>query len=57
MTVRKRSGTASVLAGAVIILAGLGVGVVEALRLPRGTLWIVVAAAVALIALIRRLAR
>jgi hypothetical protein len=57
VTVRKRSGTASLLAGIVIILAGLGVGVVEALRLPRGTLWIVVVGAVALIALIRRVAR
>jgi hypothetical protein len=47
----------SVLAGAVIVLAGVGVGVVEALRLPKGTLWFVVAAAVALVVLIRRAAR
>jgi hypothetical protein len=41
------------LAGAVVIAGGFGVAVVEVLRWPRGSLWIVVAVTVALVALIR----
>jgi hypothetical protein len=41
------------LAGGVVVAGGLGVAVVEALRWPRGSLWLVVAATVGLVALIR----
>lgn len=53
----RRSQTGPVLAGAVIVLAGFGVGIVEALHLPRGSIWIVVGVAVALVALIRAATR
>jgi hypothetical protein len=43
------------LAGAVVIAGGIGVAMVEALRWPRGSLWIVVAATVVLVVLIRAL--
>ena len=43
------------LAGAVVIAGGFGIAVVEALRWPRGSIWIVVAATVGLVALIRAL--
>jgi hypothetical protein len=52
MTARRRR-LGLVLAGAVVVLGGVGVGVVEVLRLPRGSVWIVVAATVGLVALIR----
>jgi hypothetical protein len=48
---RRRLGL--LLAGAVVIAGGFGVAVVELLRWPRGSLWIVVAVTVALVALIR----
>ena len=47
----------SVLAGAVVVLAGFAIALSEMLRLPKGTPWIVVAVAVALVAVIRRLGR
>ncbi|MGH7391981.1 MAG: hypothetical protein ACREM3_21360 [Candidatus Rokuibacteriota bacterium] len=50
---RRRLGL--VLAGAVVIAGGLGIGVVELLRLPQGTVWIVVVATIGLVALIRTL--
>jgi hypothetical protein len=50
---RRRSHRGLVLAGAVIIAAGFGVAIVEALRLPKGSIWIVVAGAALLVALIR----
>lgn len=43
----------SILAGVVVIAAGLAVGLVEVYRLPKGSLWIVVGAAVLLVVLIR----
>ena len=43
------------LAGAVVIAGGFGIAMVEALLWPRGSLWIVVAATVALVLLIRAL--
>ena len=54
---RRRSALASVLAGAVVVAGGLAVGIVEALRLPKGSLWAVVAVVIALIVAIRTLAR
>ncbi|HSE92394.1 MAG TPA: hypothetical protein VLF19_03740 [Methylomirabilota bacterium] len=52
-TRRRRLGLA--LAGAVVIAGGLGVGVVELMRLPKGSVWVVVAATLGLVALIRAL--
>jgi hypothetical protein len=48
---------ASLLAGGVVIAAGFGIGLVEVFRLPKGSIWIVVGAAVLLVLLIRRLGR
>jgi hypothetical protein len=45
------------LAGGVVIVAGFGIAVVEALKLPRGSVWIVVAAALLIVLLIRRATR
>lgn len=45
------------LAGGVVIAAGFGVALVEAYRLPKGSIWIVVAVAVLLVVLIRALGR
>lgn len=52
---RSRMGLA--LAGGVIIAGAVGVAVVELLHLPKSSLWIVVAATVALATLIRALTR
>jgi hypothetical protein len=54
MTARRRR-LGLVLAGAVVVLGGVGVGVVELLRLPKGSIWIVVGVTVGLVALIRTL--
>jgi hypothetical protein len=53
----KRSRTGTILAAAVLIAAGFTVAVVEMLRLPKGTIWIVVAVAVAALAVIRAATR
>jgi hypothetical protein len=42
-----------VLAGAVVIAAGFAIAIVEALHLPKGSIWFVVAAAVVLVGAIR----
>ena len=52
---RRRARAGLVLAGAVVIAAGLGVGLVEMYRLPKASIWVVVGGAVLLIALIRTL--
>ncbi len=52
-----RSQAGLVLAGAVVIAGGVGVGVVEWLGFPRGSVWIVVALTVALVVVIRGLTR
>jgi hypothetical protein len=44
-------------AGAVVIAAGFGVAVVEVLKFPKGSIWVVVAAALLLVLLIRRATR
>ena len=54
---RRRSHWGTVVAGGVVIVAGIGVAVVEALRLPKGSIWIVVGVAALLVFLIRHLAR
>jgi hypothetical protein len=55
MTRRRRSQVGLVLAGAVVIAAGLAIGLVELLRYPKGSLWVIVAVAAGLIALIMKL--
>jgi hypothetical protein len=54
---RRRSHRGSLLAGAVVIIAGFGVAVVEALRFPKGSIWLVVAVALLLVLAIRRVTR
>jgi hypothetical protein len=46
-----------ILAGAVVIAAGFAIALVEVLRFPKGSVWGVVAVAVALVATIRALTR
>jgi len=53
----KRSRAGTILSAGVVIAAGFGVAVVEMLRLPKGTIWVVVAAAAAVLAAIRAATR
>ena len=57
MTTHRRSQWSPVLAGVVVIVAGLAVGMVEVYQFPRGSIWVVVSATVLLVALIRALGR
>jgi hypothetical protein len=50
---RRGSRSGLVLAGAVVIAGGVAVAVVEWLRFPKGSVWIVVAVTIALVVLIR----
>jgi hypothetical protein len=52
---RRRSHRGLVLAAVVIVMAGFAVAIVEALRLPKGSIWIVVAVAAVLVGIIRTL--
>lgn len=52
---RRRSHRGLVLAAAVIVVAGFGVALVEAFRLPKGSIWVVVALAAIAVAVIRAL--
>jgi hypothetical protein len=52
---RRRSHRGLVLAAAVIVTAGFGIAIVEAFRLPKGSIWVVVAVAVVAVAAIRAL--
>jgi hypothetical protein len=54
---RRRSQWGAALTAAVLIAAGFAVGVVEMLKLPKGSIWLVVAAALVLVLVIRRLSR
>ena len=54
---RRRSQAGLILAGGVVIAAGFAVALVEAYRFPRGSVWVVVVAAVLLIAGIRAVTR
>jgi hypothetical protein len=47
----------TILAASLLIAAGFAVALVEMLRLPKGTMWIVVAVAVAALAIIRAATR
>jgi hypothetical protein len=51
----RRGRWAPILAGGVVIAAGLGVALVEVYRMPKGSIWFVVGAAVLLLVLIRLL--
>jgi hypothetical protein len=53
----RRARIGMVLAGGVVVAAGFAVGVVELLGFPKGTIWLVVAAAVALVVAIRAATR
>ena len=53
----KHSRTGTILAAAVLMGAGFAVAAVEILRLPKGTIWIVVAVAVAALTIIRAATR
>ena len=53
----KHSRTGTILAAAVLIGAGFAVAAVEILRLTKGTIWIVVAVAVAALTIIRAATR
>ena len=57
MTTHRRSQWSPVLAGVVVIAAGLAVGLVEVYQVPKGSIWVVVGATVLLVALIRALGR
>lgn len=53
----RRSHRGTLLAGGVVIAAGVAVAVVELLQAPKGSIWLVVAAALLLVVLIRRFTR
>jgi hypothetical protein len=53
----RRSHRGTILAGGVVIAAGVAVAGVEMLKLPKGSIWAVVGAALLLVLLIRRLTR
>ena len=57
MRSRRRSHAGLVLAGLVVVAAGFAIGAVELLRLPRGSIWIVVAIAAVIVGVIRALTR
>ncbi len=56
-TKRRRQQAATLIAGGVVIAAGVGVALVETFRMPKGSIWLVVAAAVLLVLLIRLVSR
>jgi hypothetical protein len=53
----RRSNRGMVLAGAVVIAAGFAIAIVEAMRLPKFSIWVVVGVTVIVVALIRALTR
>ena len=52
---RRRSQTGLVLAGGVVIAGGVAIGLVELLRWPKGSVWVVVVATIALVVTIMKL--
>ena len=54
---RSRSHRGLVLAGAVVIAAGFAIAIVEALHLPKGSIWVVVSATIVIVAAIRYFTR
>jgi hypothetical protein len=53
----ERARTGMLLAGGVIVAGAVGVAVVEWLRFPKGTIWLVIGGTVVVVALIRALTR
>ena len=53
----RRARIGMILAGGVVIAAGFAVGIVELMHFPKGTIWLVVAAAAAIVAAIRAATR
>ena len=53
----RRSHVALALSGAVVILAGFGIAIVEALKFPKASIWVLVGLTIAIVALIRWLDR
>jgi uncharacterized membrane protein len=51
----RRSQTGLVVAGGIVILGGVAVAVTELLHFPKGSVWVVVAATVALVVLVMKL--
>ena len=54
---RRRAQLGLIAAGAVVILTGFAIAIVEAMHLPKGSIWFVVGAAIALVAAIRSITR
>ena len=52
---RRRSQAGLVLAGGVVILGGVAVGITELLHFPKGSVWVVVAATIAVVLLVMKL--
>jgi uncharacterized membrane protein YgaE (UPF0421/DUF939 family) len=52
---RRRSQTGLIVAGGVVVAAGVAVGLVELFRFPRGSVWVVVAITIALVFAIMKL--
>ncbi|MGH6689620.1 MAG: hypothetical protein ACREF4_02925 [Gammaproteobacteria bacterium] len=52
---RRRSQWGLVLAGGVVIAGGIAIGLVELLGYPKGSVWVVVAAVIALVVTIMKL--
>ena len=52
---RRRSQTGLVLAGGVVVAAGVAIGLVELFGFPKGSVWVVVALTVALVFAIMKL--
>ena len=50
---RRRSHLGLILAGAVVVAGGVAVAVVEMLRVPKWSIWVVVAVTVGIVAVIR----
>jgi len=53
----RRARWATIAAGAILILAGFGIALVELLRFPKGSGWVVVGAAALLLSLLRVVGR
>ena len=51
---RRRSQVGLVLAGGVVIAGGVAIGVVELLGFPKGSVWVVVAVTIGLVAVVMK---
>ena len=53
----RRSAVPSLIGGLIVILAGVAVGLVEALKWPKGSIWFVIGGALMSLVALRRLTR